>query len=60
MDGITPLNNAIPQTSINMITVRIAVARSGSIFFTPTFAKMAVSEAKRAESKAYTHHIVFI
>jgi hypothetical protein len=44
---------------IRIITVRMAVARLALTFVTPIFAKMAVREAKKAESKAYTHHIFF-
>jgi hypothetical protein len=36
----------------------MAVARSESTPLTPTLAKMAVRAAKKAESKAYIHHII--
>lgn len=60
MLGITPLNKAMPQTSKNITLVRMAVAKSESISFTPTFAKMAVSDAKNADKRAYIHHIKII
>lgn len=54
-----PRKIAIDQASSKIITVLIAVAKSVSTPFIPTFAKMAVSAAKKAESKAYIHHIIF-
>jgi hypothetical protein len=42
---------------IRITTVLIAVARSVSTPLIPTLAKMAVSEANSAESKAYITHI---
>ena len=38
--------------SSRMTVVRMAVARSEFMSFTPTLAKMAVSEAKKADSSA--------
>lgn len=40
------------QVISKMTNVRIAVAKSELISLTPIFAKIAVSEAKNAESKA--------
>lgn len=48
-----------PQTRIKITTVLIAVARSVSTPLIPILAKMAVSAAKKAASKAYIHHIIF-
>ncbi len=48
----SPLAKTIPQATNNIIIVRIAVARLELTFVMPTFAKMAVREAKRADSKA--------
>lgn len=42
-----------------MIIVRMAVAKFELTPTMPTFAKMAVMEANKAESKAYIHHIHF-
>jgi hypothetical protein len=39
-----------------MTTVRMNVAKSESMFATPTFAKMAVRAAKTADNKAQTTH----
>ena len=48
----------MPQAINRITTVRIAVARSVLTPLMPIFAKMAVSAAKKADSNAYTHHIV--
>ena len=48
----------MPQVSMRMIVVRMAVARSEFISLTPTFTKMAVNAAKKAESNAYIFHII--
>ncbi len=42
----------MPQAMTRMTTVRNAVAKSGSTPFTPTFAKMAVSDANAADNNA--------
>ena len=55
---VPPRKNAIDQAKIKMTTVRIAVARSVSTFLIPIFAKIAVNAAKKAENKAYIHHII--
>jgi len=52
--------NAIDQAKTKMTTVRIAVAKSVSTFLIPIFAKMAVNAAKKADNKAYIHHIGYI
>ena len=57
---VSPLAKTIPQATIRMITVRIAVAKFELTPVIPTFAKMAVSDANKAESKAYSHHIFFL
>src|SRR5579862_433553 len=50
------LNRTTDQVINKMIAVRIAVARSASIFFKPAFAKIAVRAANKADSSAkYTH-----
>ena len=48
----SPRASTIPHATIKMIIVRIAVARFELTFAIPTFAKMAVSDANNAESKA--------
>ena len=45
-------NNTIPQVIIRIIEVRIAVARSEFMSFTPIFANIAVNAAKRADNNA--------
>jgi hypothetical protein len=50
----------ILHARIKIITVLIAVAKSVSTPLIPTFANMAVSAAKKADSKAYTHYIKYI
>src|ERR1700694_3666494 len=57
MVAVPPLKKAIAQAMTRITTVRMAVARSVSTPLMPTLAKMAVSAAKNAESKAYIHHI---
>ncbi len=47
-----PLKKAMPHARIKITTVLIAVAKSVSTPLIPTFAKMAVRAAKKAESKA--------
>lgn len=54
----SPLASTMPQATIKIIMVRMAVARLEFTFAIPTFAKIAVSDANRAESKAYNHHII--
>jgi hypothetical protein len=54
----SPLANTIPHAMINMMTVRIAVARFELTLAIPILAKIAVSEANNADNKAYIHHIV--
>jgi hypothetical protein len=49
----------MPHARINMTTVLIAVARSVSTPLIPILAKIAVSAAKKAESNANTHHMIF-
>jgi hypothetical protein len=39
--------------------VLIAVARSEFTLVTPILAKIAVREAKKADNKAYIHHMIF-
>ena len=58
MVAAPPLKNAMPQAINRITTVLIAVAKSVSTPLMPTFAKMAVSDANKAESKAYIHHII--
>jgi hypothetical protein len=52
IDLYSPRKKTIPQAISRMITVRIAVARLEFTFVTPIFAKMAVREAKKADSSA--------
>jgi hypothetical protein len=59
MPFASPLASTIPQATIKIIMVRIAVARFELTPVIPTLAKMAVSDANNADSKAYIHHIVF-
>ncbi len=47
----------MPQVSARIIVVRMAVARSEFMSFTPIFVKIAVNAAKRAESNAYNFHV---
>ena len=55
----SPLASTIPHATIKIMMVRIAVARFELTPVIPTFANMAVSDANKAESKAYIHHLVF-
>jgi hypothetical protein len=57
---VPPLKNAIPQASIRITIVLIAVARSVSTPRIPTFANIAVNAAKRADNKAKIHHIIYL
>jgi hypothetical protein len=41
---------------MKITTVRMAVARLDETFWTPTFARIAVTPAKRAESSAQKNH----
>jgi hypothetical protein len=47
------------QARKRIITVLMAVARSGLTPFRPFFANKAVSEAKSAERSAKIHHIIY-
>src|SRR5262245_41885657 len=47
----------MPQVIINMIAVRMAVARSGFTFFKPALANTAVSAANIADKSAYNNHV---
>jgi hypothetical protein len=58
MVATPPLAKAIAHAMTRMTTVLIAVARSVSTPFIPTFANMAVRAAKKAENKAYIHHMI--
>src|SRR5262245_10174871 len=44
----------MPPNTRRMTTVRMNVARSGSMLATPTLAKIAVSAAKAADNRAHT------
>jgi hypothetical protein len=55
---IPPLKNTMAQAKTTTTIVLIAIARLVSIFLIPTFAKMPVSAAKRADNNAKIHHIV--
>ncbi len=57
MVEVPPRKNAMLHARITTTIVLIAVARSVSTPLIPTFAKMAVSDANKAENKAYTIHI---
>ena len=46
-----------PHVMTRMTVVRIAVAQSEFISFTPILVKMAVMAAKRADSRAYNFHM---
>lgn len=52
MPLVSPRAKTISQIITNTTTVRIVVARLELIFATPTFAKIAVSAANRADSSA--------
>ena len=56
----SPLVSTIPQATIKIIIVRIAVAKLEFTFVMPTLAKIAVSDANKADNKAYIHHIVYV
>jgi hypothetical protein len=60
MPFVSPLAKTIPQATIKIIMVRMAVAKFELTPVIPILAKMAVSEANKAESKAYIHHIINI
>jgi 2-oxo-4-hydroxy-4-carboxy--5-ureidoimidazoline (OHCU) decarboxylase len=49
---VSPFANTMHQTIIKMIIVRMPVARFELILATPNLAKIAVSEANKAESIA--------
>ena len=47
-----PEKNTMPQDKNNTTEVRIAVAKLESTFLTPTFAKIAVMAANKADNMA--------
>ena len=51
-----PVPSRIPPSTIRITTVLMKVAKSESIFSMPILAKMAVSAAKAADSKAQNCH----
>ncbi len=53
-----PPAQTIPHVRASITDVRIAVARSESMFLTPSLANMAVSAAKNADRSAYSSHMV--
>lgn len=48
----SPLANTMPQATIKIIMVRMAVAKLEFTLVIPTLAKIAVSDAKKADNKA--------
>jgi len=52
------VNRATDQAKIRITTVLMAVARFELTWATPTFASIAVSPAKNAESKAQTNQLI--
>ena len=54
------LNRATDQANTTITTVRMAVARLESTPRTPTFASMAVSPAKNADSSAQTSQFMLL
>ena len=54
----SPLAKTIPQATIKIMIVRMAVAKFELTPVMPIFAEMAVKEAKRAERSAYNHHMI--
>ena len=52
-----PVTNTMPKATNSITTVLIAVAKLESTFCIPTFANIAVSAAKTADSSAYIFHI---
>ena len=55
----SPRKKTIAQATSKIMMVRMAVARLELTLVTPIFANIAVSDANKAESSAYTHHINF-
>ncbi len=53
------VQRAMPHVKAKITVVLTAVAKLEFTFYTPTFANMAVSAAKNAESNAYICHISF-
>ena len=58
MPFASSLAKTIPQATIKIIMVRIAVAKFELPPVIPIFAKMAVSDTNKAERKAYIHYMV--
>lgn len=52
VDFLMSVYHDIPHVNITITRVRIAVAKLELISFTPTLAKIAVSAAKNADSRA--------
>lgn len=57
MPACAPVMNTSSQENASTTAVRIAVARVESVFFTPIFARIAVTPANRAEAQASPSHI---
>jgi hypothetical protein len=53
------VKRATLHAKIRITTVRMAVARLELIFSTPTLARIAVSPAKNAESRAQMNQFIF-
>ncbi|MBK9463175.1 MAG: hypothetical protein IPN94_28130 [Sphingobacteriales bacterium] len=49
----------MPHATIKGV-VRMAVAKLAFTLVTPILAKIAVSDAKKADNKAYIHHIIVV
>lgn len=60
MSFVSLRKKAAPHARIKTTTVRIAVARSEGISLSPILAKIAVSAANKAASKAHIHHIAIV
>lgn len=54
----SPLAKTIAQATIKIVIVRIAVDKFELTPVIPVFAKMALSDANKAKSKAYNYYIV--